>query len=197
MLEIDAIVNKLKESATPFIVMQCTTSYPCPPEKIGLNMISLYRERYQSYVGFSDHSGTIYAGLAATTIGIEALEIHVTLSREMFGPDVVASITTAELRQLVEGIRFIERIQAYDVDKNKMAAELLSIRNMFTKSVVAATNLTAGTVLQQEHLGLKKPGAGIPADKINSLLGKRLIRDLVSDELINWNDLENESPIIE
>ena len=61
-------------------------------------------------VGLSDHSGEIFAGLAAVTLGADVLEVHVTLSREMFGPDVAASITTSELRQLVRAVRQIERI---------------------------------------------------------------------------------------
>src|SRR6185436_17443042 len=57
-----------------------------PPEKIGLNLIPFYRERYGCWVGLSDHSATIYPGLAAATMGIDMLEVHVALSREMFGP---------------------------------------------------------------------------------------------------------------
>ena len=60
--------------------------YPCPPEKIGLNMIPYYRQRYGCAVGLSDHSGTIFPGLAAATVGIEVLEVHVVFSRECFGP---------------------------------------------------------------------------------------------------------------
>ena len=95
--------------------------------------------------------------------GIEVLEVHVALSRDMFGPDVVASLTPAELRQLVDGIRFIERMRSHPVDKATAAAELAPLRHIFTKSVVAAADLPAGTVLTREHLAAKKPGTGIPA----------------------------------
>ena len=60
-------------------------------------------------MGLSDHSGKIYSGLAAATLGANLIEVHVTMSREMFGPDVPVSFTTDELRQLVEGVRFIEK----------------------------------------------------------------------------------------
>src|SRR5438309_788566 len=82
----------------------------------------------------SVHSGMIYPGLAAATVGIDALEVHVTLSREMFGPDVKSSVTTTELRQLVDGIRFIERMKLSPVSKDEMAAELAPVRSMFSKS---------------------------------------------------------------
>src|SRR4029450_13772316 len=122
----------------------------------------LLRARYDCAVGLSDHSGTIFPGLAAATLGIEVLEIHVTLSREMFGPDVPASVTTAELKQLVEGVRFIERMRASPVDKDAAAGDAAAMRHLFTKSVVARVDLAAGTVLRPEHLSFQKTGTRTP-----------------------------------
>src|SRR5678816_1579970 len=78
--EIDAAVARVRARHVDVGVFQCTTAYPCPPEKIGLNLIPFYRERYGCWVGLSDHSATIYPGLAAATIGIDMLEVHVPLS---------------------------------------------------------------------------------------------------------------------
>lgn len=188
--EIDAAVERVKAQGLPLVVLQCTTAYPCPPEKVGLNLIPFFRERYGCAVGLSDHSGTIYPGLAAVTLGIEVLEVHVTLSREMFGPDVPASITTAELRQLVEGVRFIEKMKANPVDKDAIAQEMAPLRNLFTKSVVARVDLPAGTVLREEHLTVKKPGTGIPASRLSKLIGRRLRRAVRADESLREEDLE-------
>lgn len=155
--ELDATVARVLAANVPLTIFQCTTAYPCPPEKIGMNMIPMLRDRYDCAVGLSDHSGTIYAGLAAAAIGIEALEVHVTFSREISGPDMPASVTTAELRQLVEGVRFIEAMRASPVDKNLMAAEMIPLRNLFTKSVVVRVPLSAGTVITSEHLIDRSP----------------------------------------
>src|SRR6185503_5299168 len=134
--ELDAAVGRVKAAGLPLTLLQCTSMYPTPPEKIGLNLIPFFRERYDCAVGLSDHSGTLYAGLAAAAICIDALEVHVTFSREMFGPDVPASITTAELRKLVDGVRFIEKIRANPIDKNIIGESLAPMRDLFTKSVV-------------------------------------------------------------
>ena len=188
--EIDEAVERVKSKNLPLVVLQCTSAYPCPPEKIGLNVISQFRERYGCAVGLSDHSGSIYPGLAAAALGIEALEVHVTLSREMFGPDVIASITTSELRQLVEGIRFIENMKANPVDKDVLAEETAPLRNLFTKSVVACADLPAGTLLKKEHVTTKKPGTGIPADHIQVVIGRRLEHEVRRDELLRIESLE-------
>jgi N-acetylneuraminate synthase len=182
--ELDAAVAMAQKQGVPLTVLQCTSAYPCPPEKIGLNMLPFLRDRYECAVGLSDHSGTIYAGLAAATLGISMLEVHVTFSREMFGPDVPASVTLEELRQLVEGIRFIEAMRAHPVDKDAMAETMAPLRHLFTKSVVACTDLPAGTVLRTEHLTVKKPGTGIPAARLPELLGRTLGHAVVRDQCL-------------
>lgn len=190
LAEVDSAVAWAGVRGLPFAVLQCTTAYPCPPEKVGLNMIPIFRERYGCAVGLSDHSGTVYPGLAAATLGIEVLEVHVTLSREMFGPDVPASVTTTELRQLVEGVRFIECIRANPVDKDAVAKEMAPLRAMFTKSVIARVDLEEGTLLQEEHLAVRKPGTGIPASSLKELVGSRLLRDLSAGKMLREDDLE-------
>lgn len=188
--EVDAVVKRIQSVGVPLAVLQCTTAYPCPPDRIGLNMLSTHRERYRSAVGLSDHSGTIYPGLAAAALGADVVEVHVTLSRDMFGPDVSASVTTGELKQLVEGIRFIETMLANPLDKDGVAGEMAPLRNLFTKSVVARIQIPAGTVLTEEHLTAKKPGTGIPASRLSALIGTRTLRALEQDELLSDADIQ-------
>jgi N,N'-diacetyllegionaminate synthase len=171
-------------------VFQCTTAYPCPPEKIGLNIIPFYRERYGCWVGLSDHSATVYPGLAATALGVDMLEVHVALSREMFGPDVPASITTTELRQLVEGVRFIETMRAHPVDKDALAAETAPLRRIFTRSIVAGRDLPAGAVLTRADLLVKKPGTGLPPERLDEVVGRRLRRGVAADQLLAVEDID-------
>jgi N-acetylneuraminate synthase len=187
--EIDSAVASVKAKNLPLTVLQCTSLYPCPPEKVGLNVIQHFRDRYGCDVGLSDHSGTIYPGLAAATVGIELLEVHVTFSRETFGPDVPVSVTTSELRQLVEGVRFIEQMNAHPMDKDGFAGEMKPLRNLFPKSVVARSDLSKGTVLRHEDLTAKKPGTGIPAAHLSRLVGHTLGRSIRTDEMLKESDL--------
>jgi N-acetylneuraminate synthase len=189
LAEIDSAVERVKARGVPLIVLQCTSAYPCPPQKVGLNLIPFFRERYGCGVGLSDHSGTIYPGLAAATLGIEVLEVHVTLSREVFGPDVPASVTTGELRQLVEGIRFIEKMKANPVDKDTIATEMAPLRSLFSKSLVAREDLPAGTVLHERHLAVKKPGTGISVTRLPEVIGRTLRCSVKADQLLQESDL--------
>jgi N,N'-diacetyllegionaminate synthase len=189
MEELSTAVRQVKAKGVPFVVMQCTSAYPTPPEEVGLNLLATYREKFDCRVGLSDHSGTIFPSLAATVLGAEVVEVHVTLSREMFGPDVCASVTPDELSEMVRGIRFVERMLAHPLAKNLMADQLEPLRKMFTKSVVAARDLEKGKVLEGGDLAVKKPGSGLPPERLSSLLGRRVRRDLAKDEVFQEDDL--------
>lgn len=187
--EIDRVVGILTSEAHQFAVMQCSSIYPTPSDKIGLNLLNEYRSRYNCPVGLSDHSGTIFAGLAAAAIGVDILEVHVTLSREMFGPDVIASVTTAELRQLVEGVQFIEQARSSPIDKDFVSQEFESLRKIFTKSLFIAVDLSAGTRLKHEHLVSRKPGTGIHPDCIDEFIGRKFVSDVRRGEMLRLDHL--------
>ena len=188
--ELDRAVGLVRERGVELTVLQCTSAYPCPPEKVGLNVIPQLRERYGCPTGLSDHSGTIFAGLAAATIGIDMLEVHITFSRAAFGPDVPASVTLEELTTLVEGIRFLEAARDNPVDKDGLAAELAPLRELFTKSLVARQDLEVGAMLAADSLAAKKPGTGLPADRLPEFLGRRLRKPLARDEQLTEEHLE-------
>jgi N,N'-diacetyllegionaminate synthase len=188
--ELDSAVARLQAAGTDLVVMQCTSEYPCPPEKVGLNIIHELRDRYRCKVGLSDHSGTVYPGLAAAVYGIDVLEIHVTFSREMFGPDVPASVTFEELGQLTKGIRFIETALANPLDKNTIAEEKRELKRIFGKSIVAASDMCAGTMLSGKLLALRKPGTGLPPGEWSAVIGRRIKKPLRVNEQIRLEDLE-------
>lgn len=188
--ELDAAVKCVRENGAAVAVLQCTTAYPCPPEKLGLNVIGELRQRYDCPVGLSDHSGTIYAGIGAATLGANLIEVHITFSRQGFGPDVPASLTIKGLKQLVAGVRFIECALRNPVDKQAMAESFTELRQVFGKSVVAARNLPAGHQLTISDLAFKKPGTGIPAARYREVLNRQLSRDVIANTLFSEEDFE-------
>jgi len=188
--EIDSAVEIIKSRDLDLTVMQCTSKYPCKPEHVGLNLIPFFRERYSTDVGLSDHSGTIYPGLAAMINGIQTLEVHVTMSREMFGPDVSSSITTSELRMLVKGIRFIETMMTNPVDKDEIAAEMQDTKTLFQKSIVVKSALPTGTRIEEKHLTFKKPGTGISVSRLNEVIGRKLRVAVIANEILTDEHIE-------
>lgn len=189
-MELDDAVKRAGDHGAPIAMLQCTTAYPCPPERIGLNVLAEIRERYGCPVGLSDHSGQIYAGLAAATLGANVIEVHAVFSRDCFGPDVPASVTISELKQLVEGVRFIEKALANPVEKEAMALDLSELRKIFGKSLVAARDLPSGHLLSASDLALKKPGSGLPASRLSELVGRKLRMRVAADALLSEEHLQ-------
>ncbi len=191
--ELDQSVDVCRRASVPFAVLQCTTAYPCPPERVGLNVLAELRRRYDCPVGLSDHSGQVYAGLAAVALGANLVEVHVTFHKRMFGPDVAASLDFDQLRELVEGTRAIHAMLRHPVDKDAVSADVEPLKRCFGKSIVARRALAAGTTLTAEDLALKKPGTGLPPDRWKDLIGRELVRDLAPDTPLSESDLRPRS----
>ena len=188
--ELEETVGLLKRHETPFLLMQCTSAYPCPPERVGLNLLREMKERFGCETGLSDHSGTIWPALAAATLGAKAVEVHVTWDRKMFGPDAVASVTFNELRELVTGIRFSEKMLSHPVNKETEASGLEGMRKMFGQSLVAARDLVVGELLTAAALTTKKPQIGIPASEYRNVLGTKTSRAIKEGEFLQFVDLQ-------
>ena len=185
--ELDAAVDAAGEHV---IVLQCTSAYPTPPERVGLNLIAELRKRYGKPVGFSDHSLGPHAAFAAVALGAEIVEKHFTLSKEMYGPDAALALEPHELEELVDGIREISDILAAPVDKDAEAGALADMKAIFEKSVVSSREIPAGAVISREMLAVKKPGTGIPARRLDEVVGLRARRSIPADSVLTDDDVE-------
>jgi sialic acid synthase SpsE len=108
----------------------------------------------------------------------------------MFGPDVPASVTPAELGQLVEGVRMIDSAMRAPVDKDAQAAGLEDMRQLFTRSLVTTRALSVGAVVTDEDIAARKPGTGIPSGERPRVVGRRLRVAVEADHLLAEDDLE-------
>lgn len=188
--EVDGIVDLMLKNNTDYCLMQCTSKYPTPLSQIGLNIIDQYRTEYDCNVGLSDHSGSIFPPIAAINRGVDLVEIHLTLDKRMFGPDVASSLTVDEF-SLVSKARdsYFEMI-SNPVNKDTLSVELNSNKMLFGRSLALEKSQLKGTIITKEHLRLKKPGGGLSFTQMYNILGSRLARDVNSDELLTLDDFE-------
>lgn len=190
--ELDATVDFLKSRNVEFSILQCTTSYPTSPEQYGLNMISELKKRYQTTIGFSDHSSELATCIAARTLGAEILEFHVVFNKEMFGPDVSSSLTIDQTKELVKSIRNIDKALEHPLDK-KSTKDFDELKAIFEKSLAVNRDLKKGHIIEFNDLETKKPkGFGIPADQYEMVLGKQLNKDLNKWDFLKEEDLIKE-----
>jgi N,N'-diacetyllegionaminate synthase len=171
-------------------LFQCTSRYPTPLDQVGLNVIDKLRAAHDCPAGLSDHSGSPYPALAALARGADMIEVHVTFDKRLFGPDVPASLTFEEFRQVADGRAAFATMDAHPVDKDVVADELGTMRGLFTKSLAPTRALAKGTVLAADMLTAKKPGTGISATRMDEYIGRTLADDVQPDRLLRPDDVK-------
>lgn len=186
----DRAVEAMKKRKMDFALFQCTTQYPTPLEKVGLNVMQEFCRRYDCPVGLSDHSANPNVALLAMAQGADLLEMHVTLSKHAFGPDTPGSLTVEQFAELVKTRAQWQTILENPVDKDAVAKEMAPMLKKFSKSLALREDQKAGTVLTRDMLTLKKPGTGIAPSELEKVIGLKLAQDVPANRVLQWDHLE-------
>lgn len=163
-------------------LLHCNTEYPTPYDDVNLRAMAAMEREFHLPVGYSDHTRGIEVPIAAVAMGATVIEKHFTLSRQMEGPDHAASLEPDELTAMVSAIRHIEQALGTP-DKHVTPSEAKNIA-IARKSIVARRDITAGELLTEENLAVKRPGTGISPMLWDSVIGTRAVRDFPADSLI-------------
>jgi N,N'-diacetyllegionaminate synthase len=169
------------------VLLQCTTAYPTPIAEANLRVLPVYRKRFRSLVGFSDHTLGLTAAIAATALGACVIEKHFTLSRRLAGPDHRASLEVDELREFVARIRETDAALG-DGRKRLMPSEQPNL-SVARKSIVSRVDIPAGVRIEEAMLTMKRPGSGIPPRDLPRLVGKAAREHIPADTLISWGQV--------
>ncbi len=187
--ELEEAISLIRRFNQDIVLMQCTSEYPCPYEKAGLNLLQEFKQRFDLPVGLSDHTLTIYTAIAAITLGACVIEKHFTLSKRMYGPDAKFSLTTEEFKQMVEGIRAVETALSHPVDKDDIG-RFEYMRRTFQKSIVSIVDIPRGSEIREDMLSIKKPGDGLHPRYFQEIIGRKTLRDIPRDSLIRREDID-------
>lgn len=183
MDEIEAAVNVLRRFGTEKIsILHCNTQYPTPMEDVNLSAMNDLRDKFGTTIGYSDHTMGIEVPIAAVAMGAEIIEKHFTLDRKMEGPDHAASLNPAELKEMVKGIRNIEKAigNGEKIPSNSEKGNRIAAR----KSIFARCDIKKGQPFAEDNIIAKRPGGGINPMRWEEVIGTRALRDFKRDEMI-------------
>ena len=175
----DAVVAARGAGATEICLLQCASLYPAPPHIMNLRAIPTMAAAFGVPVGLSDHTLGIHIAVAAVGRGAMYIEKHFTLDRALDGPDHQASLDPEQLRGLIRAIRDVEAALGDGV-KGPTRNEL-PIRDVARKSLVAARDLPAGTIVGPDDLVILRPGTGLPPGAMTQVLGRKTARAIPAD----------------
>lgn len=184
--EIGSTVNALRAAEADFMLMNCTSAYPPRYDQINLGLIPELEARFNVLVGHSDHTPDGWTCLGAVAIGARAIEKHFTLDRRLKGPDHHVSLEPDEFASLVHGIRKLE--EALGAEKTIHPEEKV-VREWAHHSVVTLVGIRAGSTITPDLVGVKRPGTGIPASRLESVYGRVARRDIPANVAVQWHDL--------
>ncbi len=170
------------------IILHCITGYPTSFEEANLNFIKTLQKELDVPIGFSDHSPGIELPIAAVALGACVVEKHFTLDKTLEGPDHKASLNPEEFKAMVSAIRNVEVAMGDGI--RKFSENENEIKKVARKSIILNNDIKKGTVLEKEMLVIKRPGTGIAPKFINEIIGKSVNKDLKSNDILKWEDLE-------
>jgi N-acetylneuraminate synthase len=169
-------------------ILHCISIYPPEMATINLKNILGLRAAFPDYpIGFSDHSLGTEMAAAAVALGACLIEKHFTLDKTRIGMDNQMAIEPNEMATLVDQCRNVQ-IALGSNERTVLPAELEQ-RTKMRRSVIAARNIEAGTVIAAADLEVKRPGTGIPPERMASLIGRTALRAIEADTLIQDADL--------
>lgn len=213
-----AVMNEIREAKKAIeaegnkdvVVLQCTTMYPCPPNKANLAAMKTIARETNTLAGYSDHTTTLEAPVLAACLGATVIEKHMTMSRKMQGPDHKASFVPEEMERLVRAVRLVNEKGltepgaafkavneelGYELDgsligelegngEKRPEPEELEIAKVARKSIVAVKDIKEGRVLCEENIGVRRPGEGMAPNRWEEVIGKVASKDIGKNEYI-------------
>lgn len=185
----EAIKWLVDNGCKAYSLMQCTSSYPTEIKDCNLMVIKTFQKYFDVPIGFSDHTVNSISSIIAVGLGINFIEKHITLDHTLNGPDHSMSMEPKEFKQFVQSIKNAQEALGNGIKETLPCEE--NVKKLARKSIVALTDISKGTLLNYQNIGIKRPGTGIHPKLIENIIGRKIKQDVAEDSLLKWDDLED------
>ncbi len=182
-------VNIMRKHGVDFALLHTTNLYPTQPHMVRLGAMQLLMKEFPDVlVGLSDHTLNNNACIAATALGAAILERHFTDSMYRVSPDVICSMDTRALAELLQAVKEIALMRGGE--KGPLPEEQVTIDFAFA-TVVTTASVKAGAMFTKDNLWVKRPGTGaVPAEHYPGILGKRAACDIDADTHLDFSMIQ-------
>jgi N,N'-diacetyllegionaminate synthase len=163
-------------------ILHCSTAYPTEMKDVNLNAMQELGKRFNLDYGYSDHTKGIEISIAAAAFGAKVIEKHLTLDKNLKGPDHSASTEPEEFKRMVDSIRNITF--ALGSKEKKISREEFLNKKLIRKSIVASNYIKRGDIFSEKNLTTKRPGNGLSPTRWHKIIGKRSKQNFKTNQLI-------------
>ena len=181
--EVGTAVKIFKKHKSPLMLLHCVSAYPTPLNECNLNLINVLKDKFGLPTGYSGHELGYLPTLTAVAMGAVAIERHYTLDNNMTGFDHKMSLNPEDFIAMVKDIRSIEKIKG--TDKKSVSETEWITRNKYHVSMASSKDIPAGSELTVNMVTYRNPGTGIPAKDAHKIIGRKALKNIPADELLN------------
>lgn len=184
LLECERSINCIKEvnENIEIALLHCVSKYPADISELNLANIKFLKNKFNSIVGFSDHTIGSNAAIIASALGAEIIEKHFTLDKNLEGPDHALSANPEELTKISQGINHAFKCLGEPVlEPVELKQNIIEIR----RSIVANCRISKGDIITKDMLAFKRPGNGLSPEFLDKVVGKVSLKDFQVDEKID------------
>lgn len=174
---------------TDIALLKCTSSYPAPIEEANMVMIKDLAERFNVISGLSDHTMGSTVPVVATALGAKIIEKHFILDRAIGGPDASFSMNEVEFTAMVKAVREAE--SAIGVVDYTLTEKQVKGKD-FSRSLYVVEDIKEGDLITEKNVRSIRPGFGLHPKYFNSILGKKILRDLSFGDRLTFNVISND-----
>ena len=153
-----------------------------------MTQISVSKKKHSKIVGYSGHERGVAISLAAYSLGARIIERHITLDRNMEGPDHAASLEPDELRQLLKGLFEIKAGFGFSGPRVISQGEMINRENL-AKSLVASRKINLGELITRSDVSVVSPGRGLSPLRMTELIGKASKRTIQMGQFFEESDV--------
>jgi N-acetylneuraminate synthase/N,N'-diacetyllegionaminate synthase len=171
--------KKLEESLA---LLHCVSLYPTPLEQANISAVVTLKNEFGLTTGYSDHTLGIEAAIISLGLGAEIIEKHFTLDKNYSSfRDHALSADAVEMKRLAEIVRNYRSIVGSG-NRDVVSADAETAKAA-RRSIVAAHDLAAGTIIQMSDLDYVRPAEGMSPTRSNLLVGHRLNTNLQAHDM--------------
>jgi N,N'-diacetyllegionaminate synthase len=183
LIEVETAVGTIRDHGDPpLVLLHCVSNYPAEDTDANLRAMHTLAAAYGVPVGYSDHTLGSEVALAAVAMGASVIEKHITTDRSLPGPDHLASLEPDDFAALCRGIRRVESARGHG--RKEPAASEAEVAAVARRSLVAARDIAAGTVLTADLIAIKRPGTGLPPSMRSDLVGRQVKQHVPADTIL-------------
>ena len=169
-------------------ILHCTTEYPAPVDELNLNVLETMRNKYKCKIGYSDHSANMLTPIIAVTKKACIIEVHVTKSKKLSGPDHKSSLNFKEFLQYIKNIRMTEIILGIP-KKIITKSEKKNMKHVL-KKIFCDKTLESEAIISDSDIFCKRSLVGIPAYQYSNVINKKTKKKINENQAIKNRDIK-------